>query len=371
MKRIAVPVATVALLVVLAGCGSSDGDTEDKGGSGASADTTTAKSEIEPYLSAPTDFPITEPLDGSVDGKTVAWLDCGTPVCGLGWTNVENASKALGLNATRVDAGLQAETIKDAFDTVTAQGVDAAMDPALPNPLAQSGLEALTAEGIPAVGVGVVNGDRDLLPAIVGSEVALSRLGELTASYMVATYGDDVNTVFYTVPELELTQIMYDAFEEKLTELCPDCEVRSAEIPVASLGTTAPTVITDDLQAHPDTKQAAFSVGEEAIGLPAALKTAGIEVDTVAAGPGPDSFQQIKDGDMAAAIGYDLTYVGWAATDSAARLILGQDMSKAVQDDIVPMQILTADSVTDEMIQFGWSAYPDIADRFSEIWGVN
>jgi ribose transport system substrate-binding protein len=283
---------------------------------------------------------------------------------------VDNASKLIGFDTARIDAGLQAETVKDAFDTVTAQGVDAVIDPALPNPLAQSGLEALNSKGIPAVGIGVVNGDRKLLPAIVGSEVALSRLAEVTASYMVATYGNDLNTVFYTVPELELTSVMYDAFEKKVKELCPDCKVRSADIPVAALGTTASTVVTDDLQAHPDTKQATFSTGEEAIGLPAAMKSAGIDVDTIAAGPGPDSFQQIKDGEMKAGIGYDLTYAGWAAVDSAARLALGQEPSKGVKDDVIPMQILTADSVTDDMIKMGWSAYPDIADRFAKIWGV-
>jgi ribose transport system substrate-binding protein len=379
MKRIAVPVALLALLAAaLTACGSSGSDNTSSGSSSTStgsssgtADTAKAQQEINPYLSAPTKFPISDSLSGSVAGKKLAFLDCGTPTCALGWTNVSAAATKLGMDASRVNAGLQADTVSSAFDTITSQGVDAAIDPALPNPLAQSGLQQLKAKNIPAVGIGVVDGDPALLPAIAGSNKALARLGALTATYMVSKYGDDINTVYYTVPELQLTTVMYDAFQKQLLSLCPSCKVRTASIPVADLGTTAPTVITDDLQAHPDTKQAAFTVGEEAIGLPAAMKAAGISIPTIASGPGPDSFQQIKDGDMTAGIGYDLTYVDWDAVDAAARLILGDDLPRADQEDYVPMEVITQDNVTDDMIKSGWTAFPDIASQFASLWGIS
>lgn len=82
-----------------------------------------------------------------------------------------------------------------------------------------------------------------------------------------AEFGDAAKTAFYLVPELELTQIVYEGFESTYREFCPECTLRTADIPIASLGSTSATVAVDDLLAHPDTTVAAFSTAEAAIGL--------------------------------------------------------------------------------------------------------
>ena len=72
-----------------------------------------------------------------------------------------------------------------------------------------------------------------------------------------------------------------------MDELCPDCKVRTTDIPITSIGTKAPSDIVSDLQRNPQTNVAVFPTLAAALGLPAALKTAGIDVDVVEAAPLP------------------------------------------------------------------------------------
>jgi ABC-type sugar transport system substrate-binding protein len=371
MKRGAIPAALlVSLGMILTACGSDgDANADDPGSnSGAKADVDAATALIEPYEEPATDFPIKTPLKASVDGKKVAYLDCGTPVCGYTWTDISQAADILGIDLTRVNAGLQAETVTSAFDTVTASSYDGVLNPALPNPLAEAGLKALKDEGVPVVGGGVVNGDPELVQVRLSSEVAMKKLGELMAAYVIQQQADDANIVFYLTPELELTTTMWEGFEGKYKELCPDCGVRSADIPVSALGTDAPNIVSDDLQSHPDTSMAVFSLGEQAIGYSAAMKAAGIDIDTFAAAPSPDTLQQVKDGGIDAALGFDFVYLDWAMVDSLARLMAGEEADPSAADDVIPMQVLTKDDITDTMVQYGYIAFPDIADRFTALW---
>lgn len=368
MKRTALSAALLALGVLLSGCGGNSGS-GDGAGAG-NADAATAQNEIKEYLEAPGEFPITEPLQKSVAGKKTAFLDCGTPVCAFSWTHVNEAAAELGLGVTRVDAGLQAETIATAFDSVTATKIDGVFNPALPNPLAQQGMEKLKAAGIPVIGGGVVNGDPKLFDARLSSEIATKKLGEILATYAVSEKSGEGEVVFYISPELELTTVMYEGFKAKYDALCPGCALRTADIPVATMGTTAPSLVTDDIQAHPNTKLALFSLGEQAIGLPAAMKTAGIEIETMAAAPSPDTLQQIKNGEMKAGIGFDFVYLDWAMADAMARVLAGQQIDPSEKADVIPMQVLTKDDITDSMVQTGWSAFPDMRDRFKALWAA-
>ncbi|GAA4728522.1 hypothetical protein GCM10023350_09570 [Nocardioides endophyticus] len=371
MRRVITSAAVLAVIgSALVGCGSSDDSGSSGDGEAASTSqvAVAAQDVVKPYLAAPSEFPITEPLKGSAAGKKIAYLDSGTPVSALELTFAQEAAKKLGMTVDRIDAGFQADSIQNAFDTVLAKGYDGVIDAGLPMPLAERGLQDLADAGTPAVGFGLGKGDKSLVPVSQSSDVANRKAGAVLADYVVATYGEDVDTVYYYVPEIESTRFSYEAFSEEVEKLCSTCKVRSAEIPIADLGTKAPSDVIADLQAHPDTKQAAFAVGEMAIGLPAAMKTSGLEVDTVTVAPGQDSLQQIKDGDMRAGVGFDFTFIGWAQVDSLARLVQGQAPSQAVLDDVIPMQVITQDSVTDDMVKDGWSGFPDIADRFDELW---
>ncbi|MGY1812347.1 sugar ABC transporter substrate-binding protein [Blastococcus sp. SYSU D00820] len=356
-----------ALALALTGCGG-DGGSGSSGG-GANADVDAARQLIADYVDAPSAFPVSTPLEASPAGKRIAYMDCGTPICGLFYDLAQAPTAELGMELTRIDTGLNADTVATAFDTVVAGDYDGVFVPAIPAQLWESGLDALTDAGIPVVTSGMVGGDADRIPVRQASEVAQQLAGQLLAAYVVAENGDETDVVFYTTPELQLTTVIYEAFEAELAELCDGCAVRSAEIPAASFGTRSSSLVVDDLQAHPSTRTAVFAVGEQAAGLPAALETAGLEVQTIANGPDPATLEQIQNGDMAAALGLDLPVVAWTVVDSLARLVTGQEVDPGAAADQPPMQFLTADNLPDD-ISHGWTGYPDFPERFGTLWAA-
>lgn len=366
MRRRSALALALSVGVLLAGCSAgTSGDSEQVA---AVADVERAKAEIAPYLEAPSEFPLTVPLEASVAGKRVAFLDCGTPICALAWDISSGAAASLGVELTRIDAALQADKVEAAFDAVEAGGYDGVIDVAIPHALAQAGLTRLQAAGIPVVSGAVVNGDPDLYGAMLLSNQFLERVGEIYATYVISEFGGDANTVFYVVPELELTTVIYDGFERKYTELCAECELRVADIPVTAIGSAAPTIVTDDLQANPNTTVAAFASAEAAIGLPVALSTAGIaDVAVVANGLNGDALRQIMDEEMHAGIGYDMVYHYWSVLDALARLMTDQALDPASEADEIPTMVLGHGGVTDELVQAGsWVAFP--VSKFEELW---
>lgn len=365
-KLAMIPLALSALMV-LAACSSGSTDAEE-GSVAVVADSAGARAAIEQYYSDPAAFPITEPLETSVVGKRIAYLDCGTPICAQGWSVTEEAALPLDLEVERIDATMTADKVAAAFDTVIAKQFDGVINIALPNALAEAGLTKLAEAGIPVVGAGVVNGDPELFGAMLMANGHFHKMGEIMGSYVVAEFGDKADVVAYVIPELELTEIIYDGFEAGFKEFCEGCNLRTADIPVASIGSTAPTIVTDDLLAHPETTVAAFMTAESAIGLPAAMSTAGIEgVAVVGGAPTGEALRQIRDGEMLGGVAWDFVYHRWSTLDALARLISGQALDPALVADEIPARIITQTDVTDQMIESGsWVAFP--TSEFSSLW---
>ncbi|MEV7391536.1 MULTISPECIES: substrate-binding domain-containing protein [unclassified Streptomyces] len=365
--RRAVAVVAALPLLALAACGSGNAGA-DTSKSGGTADAATAKQMIQSYLDKPSAFPITQPLEKSPAGKKIAYMDCGTPICALFYQISAPAAKALGMTLTRINTGQAADTVGSAFDTAVSGGYDGVFVPAIPPSLWQRGLDALHAKGIPVVTTGVTGGDASKIAVRQVSERNVQHAAQLLAAYVVAEHGADVNTVLYKTPELPFTDVLSTAFQKEMKALCDGCKVRTADIPAASLGSKAPSIIVDDLQAHPDTKTVVFSVGEQANGLAAATKAAGLGgVEMIANSPTPETLQQIKDGSIKAGLGLDLAVIGWTAVDSLARLTTGQKADPGAVADNPPIQFLTKSNLPADVSK-GWTGYPDFAQRFAALW---
>jgi ribose transport system substrate-binding protein len=227
-------------------------------------------------------------------------------------------------------------------------------------------LAKLNAAKIPVVTSGVTDVNPSKLGMAGAGAVLDKQAAELLAAYVVAR-GDPSDIVFYETPELSFTSLMSKPFKDRLAQLCPRCSSRIATIPVATFGTSSPSVIVNDLQSHPSTKTAVFPVGEQALGLPSAMKTAGIQVDTISNSPDPQALKQIQDGKMTAGLGLDLPVLVWTEIDTLARLMTGQRAETAAVNDEAVIQFLTAKNLKGDMSR-GWSGYPDFVDRFKAVW---
>lgn len=363
-------VCLLALLVALGltACGGGDSSTSSStegGGGGGQAD---AKATIEPYVGHPSPFPVTEDLkELPPKGSTFAFVSPGVPYSELIAELTKQAVEAMGMKFELVKAGLAANTVSSAFDTVVAKKPAAVIVSALEPALYAKQLKELQAAEIPVVGSGMA-GEKygiDVLYGNKGNEL----YGKLEAAYVAAEWGPKANLVFYEIPEYSFTEANVAGFKKELEASCPECSVRFTPVPAASIGNTAPSTIVSDLQANPETEVAVFAAGELEAGLPAALSSAGIKIKTLAGAPGPANLQAVKEGKEAAVLATDTPVVAWTLADMAARRLAGQELTGAEAEGIGDVQFLTKPDITFDT-EKGWTGYPNYAQTFEKLWGV-
>lgn len=381
MQRRGVRARAGALLVMaisattLAACGSNDSSNattsnSTKATGAATASLAAAKAAIAPYVGKPGPFPVTEPLTKKRPvGAKVAFMDCGTPTCAVLYDITSQAAKAMGVTLYRVKSGSSANTIDAAYGTVAEQKpaavIDAATDPAL----FKTALTKLKAAGIPLISTGVIDQDKYGFAGGVFGRPSSENSGKLLADYVYAEHQGDSNSVFYYTPELAFAPILKDAYVTEMKKLCPACTTRSVPLPVASIGNTMPSKIVSDLQSHPDTKTVVTATNEMLAGVPAALKAAGLTVETTGSAGGPDNLQMIKAGQQTSSLYVDLPTMIWMSMDMAARAINKEPIPAAEAKGIPPIQFLTQKDITFDPAK-GWAPYPDFAERFKKLWGA-
>jgi ribose transport system substrate-binding protein len=343
-----------------------EGETEASGGGVAEA-----KEIVAPYIHKPSPFPVTEKLKSVPKGDEVDYVDCGTPICALFWELLQPAAQTMGVKLERIKAGSAAATVTSAFDTVLANEPAAVIVGSVTIELWSKQLKELQEKEIPVVTTGISDAEEAGVISPQASNHSSELEGKLMAAYVVAEMaGEEANAVFYETPELSFTTVTAETFQSEMEKLCPGCSVRIASIRAEELGNTAPNTVVSDLQANPETNVAVFGTAEIEAGLPTALKAAGIEVETLGSSPGPAELQYLKEGKSTAVLGFDLPVLTWTLLDQAAREIAGQELTGLQAEGISVYQFLTKEDVQYDVSK-GWTGYPEFAEMFAELWGVN
>jgi ribose transport system substrate-binding protein len=377
-------VAAAAVGAGLAGCGSSTGSTTANAGTGststqssggahtgpAASGVAAAEQLIAPYMGHPSAFPVTQRLARIPRGARIAYMDCGIPACALIYQYVAAAAQTMGLSVQRIMVGPAASLAQSGYNTVVAEKPSAVIATAVSIDLWSRQARELEDAKIPVIGAGLLGTQQYGFATSQEAEPASQLEGRLMAAYIAVHYGDKSNVVFYNIPELPFSPIEEAAFLAELKAVCPECSARTDDIPVATLGTTAPSEMVSDLQAHPDTTVAAFTTDEMAIGLPAALRQAGITVKTIGVGPTPINLQYIKAGEETEGLGFDIPVYAWSLVDETAREIIGQKLAGPESQGLSsPLQFLGEADMNFDLSK-GWTGYPNYASRFEKLWGV-
>lgn len=323
---------------------------------------------IAPYVSKPSAFPVTQKLTRIPKGATIAYVDCGTPVCALGWGLVSAAAKTMGVKLVDVRAGTSASTVSSAFNSVVALHPSAVIVVAIPTELWSRQAAELKKKHIPVITGGVTGTGQLRVKAPQFAETQATLSGKLLAAYVAAKFGASSNVVIYNVPELSFSQILVHSFAVELSRVCPGCSLRTSNISAAAIGTTAPSQVVSDLEANPSTTVAVFATDEAEIGLPTALKSAGITVKTIGQAPTPVNLQYLKAGQETATLALDFPVMFWTLLDQAAREIIGQPLSGGEAHGLAVNEFLTQKN--DVFGAAGWTGYPHFAQRFAKLWGV-
>lgn len=330
-------------------------------------DVAAAKAAVTQYTGKPTAFPVNEPLNTLPKGKTFAYLQCSTPDCALFKQLFGAAGKMLGFKLVTVEAGTSATQAQTAMDSILALKPAGVLLPAVePDEFPQQ-MKKLEQAKTPVSADGIVDpGDYGIKADFINNYT--DRLaGKLMADWSVAQTGGG-EVVFYGVPELSFTSLMRSGFSKEMAAVCSSCTVRYVDIPAAAIGTTAVSQVVSDLQSNPNTKAVVFDTAEAGIGLPAALKAAGINVKIIGWGPPPAVLGYIKAGTWTAALGVDGPTMLFSQADALAREVAGQPLTAGEKLGLPPIEILNGADIGNPQ-QF-WTGYPNYATRFAKLWGL-
>ena len=372
--QLAVAAPAAAAVLLTAGCGGgSSGDASVAGSDGAKVDVAAAQKSIDPLTKPAADFPITEPLAKRPDpGTTVAFLDIGTPAIAQFAEQLDEAAKVMGVKVQHVQTGQTPQQISAAMNTVVESHPDAVIDVALDPALFTPQLKALQDQGAVVIVNSIVNGEKfGFDDAQIGSgKAGATDNGRTMASALLAeTKGKATTLAFYRVPELPFAELELQGAKERLAEQCPGCTLRVVDIPLSQVGSTASRTVVSDLQAHPDTQAFIASIDELQIGLPAAMKVAGVDVPGIGLSPTPVNLQQIAAGQQLASLGTDIKTLAWFSLDRVARQLAGQqqDYGFLAQTSASIAQVFTKSNVPSDPTA-GYVAFPDYKDRFTTLW---
>ena len=391
-RLLAVALMVLAAAVVLAACGGGDSSSSSSASEASTAgeegSETTATGESEggeseggdlvegPSETAPTTIPAgLEPLPKAPPkGLSVVTLQCDFPTC-TGYTKVfEEAAKALGWkNKTIVfKTGQPQDAMTQAVNTA---GVEYINISGSPTSIIKPQLKIAAAKGIKVMkGEDPGPAEPPTVPVAISSAIGNSfQPAEALSRWMINDSKGKAQIAVIGLPEIPTTANTPPTIEKTIEKECSECS--ATEIPVTGeelAAGTVPAKVIAFLQAHPDTDYLAGAFGNLTLGVPAALKTAGLaeKVKLVTMnGIEPAEAEALKNGEIVA---FNVAAQGEYATmwaDAIARDAEGLPFPEKLYEE-TPQSWLCTPETAEECKEFE-TFPPDFLEQFEKkIWKV-
>jgi ribose transport system substrate-binding protein len=361
---------SVLLAATLAACGGS-GSAQSS-----AADAAAVASVPAPVTTPPTKITLTDPLAAApTAGKTFFWLQCSLPICAKITTGVKAAVAAAGwkyenlvFSSTDPGAGL-ASAIQRKPDAIGITGI--------PSAAVKSQLAQAAAAGIPVVScsAGPESPSATTYPAICNHTTAPD--GRDLGLWAIKNSGGTANIVSVTVPSYPSLKTTTDGLAQVIGKYCPGCSTDELDVTNDDLaGGQIAAKLVGYLQSHPKVDYVLFTFADLEIGVPQALKAAGMSsrVKLIGDGAGPAQFQGVIAGGMDAAwIAFPTEYQGWELVDAAIRLAGGGRLPSGYQAQFDSLPTYVVDDAAAARALAPAYDFPGPAgyeQQFKQLWKV-
>jgi len=367
--------AAASLLVAACGSsGSSTGTTKSTTSGLSAADKAglaKAESFLAQYEQQPTQITSTVKISKPVPkGKTLYFITCGaTPECTQEGPIVQQADNLLGWKTVVLNNDGTPQQWKAAFNQVVQAKPTAVLYSAIPQADFASEVPALKKNGTfidgccvtDAVGATTGIGYAIDVPAQIGP------IGGAQAAFVAADSKDTGDSVIVNLPSFPILSTAVTIYKSTLKSYCPTCSVSELDISLANIA-TAPDTITSYLRANPSIKYVVAATDGLTIGLPAALKAAGLsDVKIVGQGATPTNIQYLHSGEEAFDVAFPYYEALWSMVTAAAQYAAGVPVTPSVAP---PLWLLTPQNAPPVSTQ----AFPVVANykaQYEALWGVS
>jgi ribose transport system substrate-binding protein len=373
-RSVAFAALVIAIAIVVAGCGSSSDNSSTISGSSASSGGSASTGVKEAQAAAtkaatlPTSLHL-PPVSKSIPaGKTVTYVHCGVEVCSTIGKAIKNAADVLGWKTKIVPSAGTPPSVKQAWSNVVRIKPVAAFGSGFDSTLYASELKQLNAEKVPVMSWATLDKQGNGIALAKGGPSDVEVVGEQQAAWVVSSTGGKANTVYVDLPTYTILKPVRTGFEKAYKKWCPGCAYDTMSVPLTAIGKDAPSRIVSYLRSHPDVNRVALSYDGVGVGLPAALKAAGLadKVQFVGEAPTATNLAYVKAGTEGATVsqGY---YEIWATfVDAAARAATGQSLAP----DLAwkpPWFLVTKANIDKVGTNFG-PVVPNLDEQLKKLW---
>ncbi|HVW47499.1 MAG TPA: substrate-binding domain-containing protein [Solirubrobacterales bacterium] len=375
--RTAVVALGVCAAIGVAGCGS--GSQTGSTGSGEESTTGTAQALVpKPPTTPPTTLSITKPLSKKPEeGKTVAMVTSMLPATQYYTEQTVLAAKVLGWTVDEFPykEGEEAKALSSALNTnpdyligtnLLKQAVKAQLSQAREKGIPFLNLGGLPEDNAPSEGYYVINGDP-------------TGQAQQLADWAINDSGGKANIAFFTIPALPYVAQAGEAVAARISEKCPGCQFEEVELSLQQLVSgKSPTTIAASLQSHPDVTYAIVGYGDMAVGLPGALKAAGLsgKFKVMGVGANQANIAEIAKGELDAFAMVANASVGYYLIDTLARISVGDSTAVDTENTGVggaETWILDSPELAKEYAEapYGWEGPENYIEQWKALWHVN
>lgn len=372
LRRALTALLPVTALLSLAACGSDStpaADTSQAAKPG-SPGLAAARAALEKYSQRPTTISVTQPVGKKIPkGKEIDFILCGVQSCKDLADFFTEAAGELGWKVKQIATQGTPESVQAAYDQALRDKPDAVVSSGFPRAVYAKQLARLKAAGIP-----VVQSNAD---DVVGDGVSLLKngpkevgvQGEMLASWVVSDSDAEANTVYFDLPAYTILKPVKDSFAAKYEAWCDGCPLDQVDVPITAVGKDMPDRVVSYLRSHPKVTHVVFSLGLLNVGVPAALKTAGITGKHLVVNVGDaQNYQYIQSGLSDGAMALNSHETSWIQVDALARHFTGQSMD-ADQRAELPNMLVTKDNLPSADGDF--PIVEDYRAQFKALWGLS
>jgi ribose transport system substrate-binding protein len=318
----------------------------------------------------PTKFPITTPTAKPIPtGKKIDYIYCGSPGCNTIGTAVQKESALLGWKFTQIPTNGTPASVQSGWQTAVRGRPNAVVGNAFNVNLFQASALQLKSMGAFVGNQGVT----DTEPPSTGVTFSLGsgnigKVGTELAAWVVKDTKGKANTLFVGVPTYAVLAPVATEFLSAYRKWCPGCGLTTLDLPLTSLGTTSVPMIISALRAHPSINYVALALDGADIGLPAALKAAGLTNIKFAGTFGTQvNLSYIQAGEQSATIEENYWEGMAILVDAGARYLTHQSLAPDKKANF-QYWIVNRSNLTPNSAGAGPTA-PGFLGQLKKIWG--
>ena len=370
-RRRAASVALVvaAIAIVASACSSASSGGSSGGGSSPAAQPglAWAKQTVAKYETRPTQIPVTTPFTKKIPaGKKVIFISCGAAACILESNIIKQATNLLGWTLQTINTDGSNGQFKNAWQQAVTERPAAVLYTAIDLSVFQTQLAQLTAEGTAVASCCVTYPAGNGIDAVLDGSQDNILQGQMQAAWMIQDSNGAGSSLFVNLPSYNILTQLANGFSGAVAAHCPACTTHQLNIPLSQIANKNATIVSY-LLAHRKVKYVALAVDDLAVGLPAALQSAGLsDVKIIGDGANTATLGYIQDGQIAEDISFPYYEVMWTMVDAVARKIAGEP----VPDYGNPGYWMMNKS----NIPSGNQLFPMVTDyrsQYAKIWGLS